>query len=184
MRAFLAITLPDEIKARLSEMVQRLAPSATDVKWYDKNRFHLTLAYLGETSPAILPHVTLAAERVCTTLKAFTCRAYGLGFFGTKRNPQTVWVGVDPAPALIELNEGLWRELKKFGYETDDPDFRPHVTLGRCRESARNLALIEAMNAEEEVSFGTWTVSHVTLYESRLSPRGAVYRKLSHISLA
>jgi 2'-5' RNA ligase len=184
MRVFLAIALPDDVKAKLTSAVQRFAPVAIDVKWYTKDQFHLTLAYLGEVSPAILPHVTAAADRVCATLPAFPCRAFGLGFFGTKRNPQTLWAGIDPQPTLEALQESLWKELKKFGFENGEPDFSPHITLGRCRESARNHPVVEAMDADEEVSFGEWEVARVTLFESRLTPRGALYRALSHSALA
>ena len=183
MRTFLAIALPPEVKAPLADTVQRLAPIASEVKWCGKDQLHLTLAYLGETSPAILPHVAAATDRVCAALPAFTCRAYGLGFFGTKRNPRSLWAGVDPTPELQALHERLWTDLKRFGFENGELDFRPHVTLGRCRETVRNRAVIEAMDAQEEVDFGTWRVTRVTLYESRLTPRGAVYRTLGHSSL-
>ena len=184
MRAFLAISLPPEIKAQLTNAVQRLAPVALDVKWCTPEQFHLTLAFLGEVSPAILPHVTAAAGRVCAALPAFSCRARGFGFFGTKRNPKTLWAGVDPSPELEALHEGLWAQLKKFGFENSEDEFRPHITLGRCREAARNHPVFKAMDADEETDFGAWEVTRVTLYESRLTPRGAVYRTLGHSGLA
>jgi len=184
MRAFLAIALPDGIKAKLTAAIQRFAPVAAEVKWCTKDQFHLTLAFLGEVSPAILPHVTAATERVCASTPAFTCRAYGLGFFGTKRNPSSLWAGIAPAPELMLLQERLWMELKKFGFENSERDFRPHVTFGRCRESVRNHPVIEAMDADENVDFGKWPVKCVTLYESRLTPRGPVYHALAHTALA
>jgi 2'-5' RNA ligase len=184
MRAFLAIALPDEVKARLTEAIKRLTPLAEGVTWCKRDQLHLTLAFLGEVSPAILPHVTAASERVCAALPAFDCRAYGLGFFGNKRNPKVLWAGVDPSPELEALHEGLWKELKKFGFEDKEGEFRPHITLGRCREAARNHPVIEAMADDEDVAFGEWDVKRVTLYESRLTPQGAVYRNLGHIPLA
>ena len=183
MRVFLALLLPDEIKVRLVAAVQRLAPLATDVKWYTKDQFHLTLAYLGEVSPAILPHVTAAADRVGAALPAFPCHVHGLGFFGTKRNPQTLWAGVEPAPELMALQEMLWKELKKFGYVNEADEFHPHITLGRCRESTRNHPVVKAMDADEASDFGGWEVTRVTLFESRLTPRGPVYRTLGHSAL-
>jgi 2'-5' RNA ligase len=183
MRAFLAIAVPEDVQARLTETIQRLAPSAVDVAWCKRDQFHLTLAFLGDISPAILPHVTAATERVCSALSSFKCHAYGLGFFGTKRNPKILWAGVEPSPTLEALHEGLWTELKKFGYENEEGDFLPHITIGRCREAARNHPLVKAMDADEAVAFGEWDVQRVTLYESRLSPHGAVYRNLAHIAL-
>ena len=184
MRAFLAIALPDDIKAKLTEAIQRFTPVASEVTWCTRDQFHLTLAFLGQVSPAILPHVTAAVDRVCASTPSFTCRAYGFGFFGTKRNPSSLWAGIDPAPGLMSLQERLWTELKKFGFENSGRDFRPHVTLGRCRESARNHPVIEAMDADENADFGKWPVKRVTLYESRLTPRGPVYHTLAHAALA
>ena len=183
MRVFLAIAVPDGVKAQLLKAIERLAPAATDVKWSTKDQFHLTLAFLGEVSPAILPHVREAIARVCSGKPAFTCHAYGLGFFGSKRNPQTVWAGVDPVPELETLQENLCAQLKKFGFENKEADFRPHITLGRCRESARNHDLIRAMDADEDIEFGEWEATRITLYESRLTPRGPVYRNLGQTNL-
>jgi 2'-5' RNA ligase len=183
MRTFLAIALPDEVKANLAAAIQRLAPEAVDVSWCKRDQLHLTLAFLGETAPAILPHVTAAAERLCAARPAFSCRCYGLGFFGNKRNPKVIWAGVDPSGELESLHSDLWSALTKFGFEDREAGFRPHVTLGRCREAARNHALIEAMDADEEVAFGEWEVKRVTLYESRLTPQGALHKNLGHVQL-
>ena len=184
MRAFIAIALPDEVKNRLAEAIQRLTPLASEVTWSKRDQLHLTLAFLGEVAPAILPHVVTAAERICAARPAFACRAFGLGFFGNKRNPKVLWAGVDPSPELVSLHEELWTALKKFGFEDSEADFRPHITLGRCREAARNQPLIKAMEADEAVDFGEWEVQRITLYESKLTPRGPLYRNLAHAALA
>lgn len=184
MRAFFGLSVPDEVKTQLAAAVQRLAPQAVDVAWCKRDQFHVTLAFLGEIAPAILPHVTAAAARVCAARPAFTCEASGFGFFGTKRNPKTLWAGITPTAELNELYESLWPELKKFGYVNREAEFRPHITLGRCREGTRNQALVQAMDADEAYAFGEWDVTRVTLYESRLTPHGAIYRGLAHAALA
>ena len=184
MRIFLAITVPDEVKANLAAAVKRLSPIAPDITWYKRDQFHLTLAFLGEASPAILPHVTAATERVCAKHAVFACRAYGFGFFGTKRNPKTLWAGVDLTPELDGLRDALWEELEKFGFEGDKTDFRPHITLGKSREATRNHPVIEAMDEDENIAFGEWDVTRVTLCESRTSPHGMIYRDLANTALA
>ena len=179
MRSFIGIPLPDGVKTKLQAAVKRLTPNAVDVSWCTSTQFHLTLAFLGETAPAILPHVSSAMTRICATVPPFTCRAYGFGFFGTKRNPKTIWAAVDPIPALGALNEAIGIELKRFGFQVDEDEFRPHITLGRCKERARNHPLVEAMNEDEAMDFGSWPVTGLTLFESRLTPKGAVYATLN-----
>jgi 2'-5' RNA ligase len=185
MRAFIALPISDPIKNRLAEAVRRHTPLGQEIVWCRREQFHVTLAFLGEISPAILPHLTASLERVCSAHPAFACRANGFGFFGSKRTPKTIWAGVDPASELETLYEHLWEELKRLGYERREKDFRPHITLGRSRDNAaRNLALVEALDADEDASFGTWRADRVALYESRQTPHGAVYRVLAQASLA
>jgi len=183
MRVFYAIAVPDDVKTRLAAAAQRLAPAAVDVAWCTRDQYHLTLAFLGEVAPAILPHVTVAVERVCAATSPFACRAFGFGFFGNRRNPKTLWAGVDPTSEMEALHEALWGALKKFGFPNKEADFRPHITLGRCRENARNQAVTQAMDDDEDAAFGEWSVRRVTLYESRPTPRGTAYRTLAGIDL-
>ena len=183
MRVFLAIAVPEDVKARLAAAAQRLAPEAVDVAWCPRDQYHLTLAFLGETSPAILPHAMASFEKICAATPVLACRAYGLGFFGNRRNPKTLWAGVDPTPELETLQEELWTALKKFGFSNREAEFRPHITLGRCRESTRNQAVVQAMDADEEVAFGEGEARRITVYESRTTPRGTVYRTLAHAAL-
>ncbi|MEI6646480.1 MAG: RNA 2',3'-cyclic phosphodiesterase [bacterium] len=175
MRSFIAITIPDVVKTQLQAAVKRLTPHAVDVAWYSVTQFHLTITFLGETSPAILPHVSSALTRICATVQPFTCRAYGFGYFGTKRNPKVIWAGVDPMPELDMLHEAIGSELKRFGLKTEEDEFRPHITLGRCQERARNHPLVDVMNEDERIAFGSWPVSSLTLCESRVMPKGSIY---------
>jgi 2'-5' RNA ligase len=179
MRSFIAIAIPDSVKLQLQNSVKLLMNQGVDVTWCTKDQFHLTLAFLGETSPAILPHISEKLTQLCATVQPFTCRAYGYGFFGSKRNPKTLWVGAEPVRELGRLNESLWEMLKKFGFQTEPDAFRPHITLGRCKERARNHPLVLAMDEAEQVDFGSWLVDGITLFESRVTPKGALYSKLN-----
>ena len=183
MRIFIAIAIPDEVKSTLASATQRLAPFASDVRWCGRDHFHITLAFLGEIVPAFLPHVTTALSRVCVSTPPFVCHAYGFGFFGSKRNPRTLWAGIDPSPELEDLYERLWAELKKYGFKNEESELHPHVTLARCRESVNNKAVVEAMNADDAYDFGSWHVSRVTVFESRQTPRGSVYRAVERVVL-
>jgi len=179
MRSFIAIAIPDTVKVQLSAAVKRLEPHATDVTWCTKDQFHLTLAFLGEISPAILPHLYEKLPQLCATIQPFRCRTFGYGFFGTKRNPKTIWVGAEPVQELEALNEALCEMLNRFGFKLESETFRPHITLGRCKERARNHPLVLAMDEEEQLDFGSWSADGLTLFESRLTPKGSIYLKLN-----
>ena len=183
MRTFIAITIPKETTATLAAAMKRLAPVAVDTAWRNVSKLHITLAFLGETSSTILPHLAVGLTRVCQTLPVLPCRVYGLGFFGNRRNPKAVWAGVDLSPALEALHEGVWQELKRFGIHKENVPYRPHVMLGRCKEHTRNQPLIEAMDADTDINFGAWAAPGITFYESRPSPKGVLYFVLNKFSL-
>ena len=183
MRTFIAITLPQETKTALTAAIKRLAPEAVDVTWCKADQLHLTLAFLGEIAPSILPHLSSAMTHVCGALSAVPCHAHGLGFFGNRRNPKVIWAAVGLPPEMDRLHGGLWQELKRFGFNTDEDRFRPHITLGRCKERARNQALTDAMDADTEIEFGKWTAKDITLYESRPTPKGSLYISLNKFRL-
>jgi len=183
MRTFIAITLPQETKAALAAAMKRLAPVAVDVAWCNASQLHITLAFMGEIAPSILPHLSAGLSRVCQALPVVPCRAYGFGFFGNRRNPKVIWAGVDMPPEMDTLHGALWQELQRFGFSTDEDLFRPHITLGRCKERARNQPLTEAMDTDTDIHFGTWTASSITLFESRPSPKGTLYRVQNKFTL-
>jgi 2'-5' RNA ligase len=65
----------------------------------------------------------------------------------------------------------------------EDRPYRPHVTLARVKEPAglRTAPLLEGVREHE---FGVRRVDAITLFESRLSPRGPTYMPLHRTPLA
>ena len=187
MRVFLAISLPDEMRAGLTAAIRRFAPLIEGVKWCQRDQMHLTLVFLGEVAPAFVQHIAEAVQTVCGTLPAFSCAVNGYGFWGNKRNPTALWAGVEMPPELEELQRRLVRALKKLGFsDLTDEDFRPHITLGRCKTVRKNgaLDLLRAMDADPDADFGSLEVAKVTLFESRLTPKGPIYRTMAKFPLA
>ena len=67
--------------------------------------------------------------------------------------------------------------LAACGVGREDRPYRPHVTIARVREPGE----LRAGSLLEEVSdleFGRLRVEAITLFQSRTSPKGAVYTPL------
>ena len=60
MPAFLALTLPDDIRRSLAVLQQELAHSGADIKWVEPQNLHVTLKFLGE----VTDEQRLAVERL------------------------------------------------------------------------------------------------------------------------
>lgn len=104
MRAFIAVDLPEVIKAAISEQqhalrraLSTLQGSNDDAKWTRPEGIHLTLKFLGEISEARVTQVTDALAGL-ESFEPFALQLKGFGFFPDARRPRVLWVGVEAPP--------------------------------------------------------------------------------------
>ena len=176
MRLFVAVELPDEIKARLLN-VQSLIPG---LKWTAAENLHLTLRFIGQ-----VPHDRVALfQQALSHVKAASFRLHvaGLGLF-RQRGGGILWAGVKIDPALMYLkclaDEVLW---ETGALDADEKMYTPHITLSRLKSppspSLKNLVQENAM-----VDFGTTDVTDFVLFRSLLRPSGAIHEPLERYQL-
>src|SRR5687768_4530218 len=150
MRLFIALTLPDEIRARLIREQERLAGLGLPFRWVREDALHLTLVFLGETTEGRLPHVQEAIDWAAERVAPLALEANGIGTFPPRGTPRVVWAGVGGGRAsLTTLQAGLTTALSERGFELDDKAFSPHITLGRLatRVPAEERDRVSRVNA-------------------------------------
>jgi RNA 2',3'-cyclic 3'-phosphodiesterase len=171
-----ALALVDRLRAR----VVRVAPRAR-VTWVRDGRIHVTLAFIGEVDDA-------RAGRVAATLRrplpgpAFEASVEGLGVFPPRGAPRVLWVGIGAGrERLLELEREVRARLAAVELALEDRPYHPHVTLARIREPAglRAATLLDVEGTE----LGPARVGAITLFQSRLSPRGPEYVALQRTAL-
>jgi 2'-5' RNA ligase len=130
MRLFIAINFNEEIKSNLYELTQTLKENLTQGHVTHKDNFHLTLVFIGETKD--LENAQQAMEQVVSNSKipAFQLNLKGFGKF-KGRTGDIFWVGVTQNPVLTELNHALVKELRRFEFDIEEKEYKPHLTLGR-----------------------------------------------------
>jgi 2'-5' RNA ligase len=184
MRAFVAIDLEEAIKKSLQALVRDLKATGADVRWVQAGGLHLTLKFLGEIDEAQAFRVKAILAEVAGRHAAFPLRLEGTGAFPGERSPRVLWVGFAAEPGLLALQGELDKALEAEGFAREDRAFKPHLTLGRVKGTARlQNAMLELAKHREE-SFGGMTVRKVALFESRLRPEGAEYKILYEAGLA
>ena len=90
IRAFIAIELSSEIRQQIDGVTLRLKsliPNA--VRWVPANNIHLTLKFLGESSPANLALLGKSLPAVIGRHQAFTFQVGNLGAFPNIHRPRT-----------------------------------------------------------------------------------------------
>jgi 2'-5' RNA ligase len=188
MRLFIALELPEPVPAALAATQQQLRRSGDHpVKWVAPESVHLTLQFLGEVEEERVPALLAALEQVQRTTYSSTMPTLhltGAGAFPNVKRPQTIWVGVggDTAP-LAQVQQAVVRELEPLGFAAEDRPFRAHLTIGRVQRNANSRqrsALGNAIAALPKPRAASWPMGVPILFQSTLTPNGAIYKRISH----
>lgn len=183
MRLFVSVDL-DGLADRV-EAVQSLLEDASGLRLTDPTQAHLTLKFLGETPESELSELTAALERAVeeSAVAPFEAAFGGLGVFPHLDYISVVWLGVrEGCEELTQLHEHVERETTRLGFDPEEHDFTPHVTVGRM-EHAGGKSLVQDVVSNRDPDVGTITVEEIRLKESTLTSDGPVYSTLERFEL-
>jgi 2'-5' RNA ligase len=180
IRSFIAIEVPLPLQARIGELQQEMKRLDTDVKWVRPGGVHLTLRFLGTVPKEILEEIALAISPLISLKKPFDLRICGLGCFPSSRNPRVIWLGIDRGSEQVScLQETIEKKMVGIVLPSERRPFRPHLTIGRIRSLRGKGALAQAIEMDQHVEIGAFQAKEIILFQSELSPTGAVYTKLN-----
>jgi 2'-5' RNA ligase len=184
MRLFIAINIPKKERERIYRAAKPLREQDYPVRWVRADLFHLTLKFLGDVRPDMVPTIESVVEEVAEGTGTFHLEIGGFGAFPTIRRPRVLWLGVEPSPALRCLKQDLEWGLSDFGFERETRAFHPHFTLGRSKAEfgAGAFRGLDSLSADLSYS-GDVKVWRVDLMESHLSSSGPRYEVLSSFPL-
>jgi len=188
LRCFVAIKLPEEVKAGLSRLQAELkSGKQSPIKWVDPYNIHLTLKFLGNVNLDMTTQITGAIGEAARGVSPFHLEIKGLGVFPNPRRVQVIWVGMSgEVDKLLQLQKGIESALARLGFAPEARAFTPHLTLARVRERAspderQKLGeLIASTKFETEYTF---PVEAVSLMRSQLTREGAIYSQISSVEL-
>lgn len=166
----------------LDQLQQKLRSFQADVGWVAIHSIHLTLKFLGEADPSILPQLTDALATAVHSRQAVALRLRGLGFFPNAKNPRVVWCGMEgDLEPLALLQQQVEQVCTAAGFAPENRTFTPHLTLGRIR-SKRNLQpLLDYIKMGTDLT-AEFRADHMHMYQSVLKPQGAVYTVLKTVA--
>jgi len=184
IRSFIAIELPEEIKRGLARLRGELEREEhTFVKWVDVEGIHLTLKFLGNIPLKRVAEITNAMEEATQGISPFHLEISGLGAFPDLKQPRVLWVGIGgDIDKLSSLQQKIDSALASLGFAKEERPFVPHLTLARVRQGALSIQiknfgeLVASANFKMSYSF---EVGAISLMRSQLTPRGAIYTRLS-----
>jgi 2'-5' RNA ligase len=186
VRAFLAIDLPRELKAKLKRLNPGESPGLK-VKWVEEENFHLTLRFLGEVEESFLTRLYKELASRIKDFEPFDLRVQQVGFFGKKTSPRVVWIGLEDSETLHRLVVSLNKGFKKLGLPFPKEKFHPHITLFRVRHISTFSEFEEYFNRVKSLAQGLeglgFLVKELTFFKSTLTSKGPIYETLYKLEL-
>ncbi len=141
MRLFVAVFPPDDVcwdlRRRLLDPGRPTRGGKPGVRLTPIDRWHVTLAFLGEVPAGRLPEVERALDAV-TVPKGTVLRLRGGGRFGHGRSA-ALWAGVDGN--LAELHADVRARLSAVDLPYDGRPFTPHLTVAYADDPGLRTAL-------------------------------------------
>jgi 2'-5' RNA ligase len=174
-----SIPVPDTVRAALG----RLRGDSSDYRWVDPASMHVTLAFLGEQPASAVQKLGEIGGRAAGASRPGRLRLGPAGGFGSRRAPRVLWVGLDgDVQAMADLQARLDTALRGVDLALEDRPFRAHITLARRRESAPPGPAPD-WPPSHGMTHLSFRMHQLTLFQSRLSPRGPTYTPLFQFPL-
>lgn len=180
MRLFLGIGLDaavarafDDLSAELQRRVRTLAPHAR-LAWVPSQNAHVTVRFIGHVDEDAATAI-MSVLRPPLDIAPFDVTVRGVGTFPDNRPPRVVWAGLrGGVEALARVEDAISGRLERCGVAREDRPYHPHLTIARVKESGglRARPLLEGL---EDLPLGASRVEAITLFDSRLSPKGPTY---------
>lgn len=189
MRAFIAVSIPDEVKRKLQEEIGRLSDllRSAPVRWVRPEGIHLTLKFLGEISNNSLEEIRQVLGREVKKHPVFSLSVEGFGCFPNRRRPRVLWIGITVENGtLTQVQSAIEEQLVALSFKKEGRPFHPHLTLGRVRRSISMSELTQLKEAVKEFvvgQIGHFEVRELHLIKSILGPSGAEYSSLGEYPL-
>ena len=178
MRLFIGIPLPAGVIAELGALTARLKLPNDGLRWPAEAGWHITLQFLGQTSPEQYACVTAGLRRISHA--PFEIQLEPPGFFD---RAGVFFAGVRVSPQLIRLQEHVVATTKPCGFVPEDRPYHPHITLAREKGGRQSLRKLKS-RISGDAHFSAFTANEFLIYESFPGPAGSRYEVRERFAMA
>jgi 2'-5' RNA ligase len=188
VRLFAGIEIDDIVRARaarITESARAALDRALSIRWVPPQNLHITLWFFGEVPERGAADILNAIDDPFLA-SSFDLHVAGLGAFPQSGIPRALWLGVKTGgDSLTRLHAELATRLRPLGLEPEGRPLSPHMTLARVKGvlSGARPPEVRALWRDLPADAGSCRVNALTLFRSRLSPKGAAYEPLVRVPL-
>jgi RNA 2',3'-cyclic 3'-phosphodiesterase len=190
VRLFVGLELDERVRMAAAAVTARLETRLAEVapdfraRWIPDSNLHITVWFFGEIADDAAS-VLIEQLRAPLPIASFELAIRGCGAFPRSGPPRVLWIGTaEGTAAMVGAYAALARRLDTLGYLPEAREYSPHLTMARVKDPGRAARAVRQALADDPADCGRTVVGALTLFRSRLSPRGAVYEPLLRVPLA
>lgn len=186
IRAFLAIEPPEEILQTVIRLQEKLKRGVGGrISWTKAGGQHLTLKFFGDISMEEVDSISRTVQNRLLSGWTLELKIEKLGVFPDAKKPRVLWCGTSgDIDKLAVLQKQLEEDFAGIGFPGEDRPFRAHLTLARIKDPRDVSGLGNALTKYATFFAGAFSVRELILFQSRLTPQGAVYTRLAAFPMA
>lgn len=172
------ISLDIDVNDEIRKFHEALDKTGAPLKMVNTDQIHITMKFLGDTEEDQIDEIGDVVRRVIDDREPFTFDVKGAGAFPHLGYMKVVWVGTEDEPRLNEVAHRIEEELVPLGFERDEKEFSPHVTVARVKGGKNKDRLKRTIENYEDYYFKTQKVTKMKLKKSTLQEGGPDYETL------
>ncbi len=192
-RGFISIDV--EPTDKMYEFIDEIERTGAPLNMVDPNQLHMTIKFLGDTEEEDIDEIVQKANFAVDPYDPFKIDLKGTGAFPHLGFMKVVWIGSEVSSEepqtskdeefslLADIAHRVEEELVPLGFERDDREFSPHITVARVKGGKNKEKLKSTIEEYEDEFFTTFKVNKLTLKKSVLKKSGPEYHTLEEIPL-
>ena len=182
IRAFLAIDIDEDLKAKIYKVIRQFKQIDANIKYVDLENLHLTLKFFGDIDTEGIDVLSSKISDVVNGFDNFNIKIRGCGAFPNTNRIKVIWLGLDDDEIVKRLHDELDKEFVKLGFDKDKK-FSSHLTIGRMKSAKGKNKVKSTIEEFSDVDIGEMSVDKIILKKSTLTPQGPIYEDLEIFEL-
>ncbi len=180
-RLFIALHVPSELGRAIVQYEKELP----FWRWYDAKELHLTIRFIGDTSPDKIDPLCETFEQGFADQRMVRFTTLGYGFNPNERRASSLHLRMQCSHAMEELKEKADAVVQQvLGLPPEARKFKAHITLARFQRPPRFLDLKRLKTwADEMPKLPEPFAPEITLYRSELTKHGAIHTAIARHEL-
>ncbi|MBS3816198.1 MAG: RNA 2',3'-cyclic phosphodiesterase [Candidatus Thermoplasmatota archaeon] len=193
-RGFISIDV--EANDKVHEFIDELERTRAPLNMVDPSQLHMTVKFLGdEIEEDKIDEIVEKTQFALKGFEPFELDMRGTGAFPHLGFMKVVWIDSMVSPddpqavddediSLLEnIAHRVEEELVPLGFERDDREFSPHITVARVKGGKNKEKLRDVIEKYDDEYFTTCKIDELKLKKSVLKKSGPEYNSLETISL-